>query len=141
MVEQFSSELKHKDWNPYLHSVNDDLNIISSLFPDCYDLGKGYTKRAAINLQVFYMSRQTFIRLPKVIEKINKIVEQFHSPQFIKDYKDNNATALQFELKSIGILLECLSEITNRLSENELIPVVRYRKKRIIDEDYIGASV
>ena len=141
MVEQFTSELKHKDWNPYLHSVNDDLNILNTLLPDCYDLGKGNTRRAAINLQVFYRSRETFIRLPNVIKKIDKIVAQFHSPHFVKDYHEKKAEALQWELECISVLLDCLSQITARLSENTLIPEVKYKKKRIIEEDYIGASV
>lgn len=141
MVEQYESELKHKDWNPYLYSVNDDLNILNALMPQCYDLGKGYTKTAAINLQVFYMARETFIRLPQVINTINKIVAAFHEPSFIKDYARRESSALQFELECIPKLLNCLSQINSRLSDNELIPVVKYRKKKYLDPDFEGAAI
>ena len=141
MSGDYTSELKHKDWNPYLYSVNDDLNILNSLMPRCYDLGKWYTKDAAINLQTFYMSRATFIRLPNVIKKINNIVRQFHDPIFIKDYTEKTSNALTFELDAINILFICLSQITERLSENEIIPVVKYKKNKFVDEDYLGGAI
>jgi hypothetical protein len=141
MSQDIVSDLKYKDWIPYIHSVNEDLNIINASLAKCYDLGKGYTKNAAINLQIFYMARETYIKLPEVIKKINHIVEQFHNPQFIKDYSAKKPSALAFEFQAIQTLLYCLSKITERLSENTLIPEVEYKKKKQIDEDLKGVAI
>ena len=50
---------------------------------------------------------------------LNKHIES----DFIKDYSEQKPNALQFELNSIQVLLDCLSQITERLSENEIISI------------------
>ncbi len=137
-----STNLRYMDWDPYLHSVNDDLNVINSLIPTCYELGKGNVKRLAINLQGLYYSRHPYINEPKVIELINKIIEKFHDPGFLKDYNDGLASALQYELKCINILLSsCYSKIVKKLSMNKLIPEVEIVKTEELDDLFKGIAI
>ena len=89
-----NTNLRYMDWNPYLHSVNDDLNVINALTPFCYDLGKYNVKKLAINLQGLYYSREPFIREPKVIKIINDIIIKFHDPVFLRDYKEERSFRL-----------------------------------------------
>lgn len=137
-----NTNLRYMDWNPYLHSVNDDLNVINSLIPSCYDLGNGNVKRLAINLQGLYYSRHPFINQPKVIEKINNIISRFHDNSFLKDYREKTPNSLAFELKCLNILLaECYSPIVKKLSQNKLIPEVEITKEEEIDESYKGMAI
>ncbi len=137
-----STNLRYMDWDPYLHSVNDDLNVINSLIPMCYDLGKGNVKRLAINLQGLYYSRHPYINEPKVIELINKVISKFHDPIFLKDYKESKPDALKYELKCVEILLsECYSVIVAKLSRNKLIPEVEVTKTEELDERFKGAAI
>lgn len=137
-----NTNLRYMDWNPYLHSVNDDLNVINSLIPQCYDLGKGNVKRLAINLQGLYYSRHPFIREKQVIELINKIISKFHEPNFLKDYNEKKPDAIQYELKCINILLnKCYASIVANLSRNKLIPEVEYTKEEEVDPLFKGGAV
>ena len=139
--ELINKSLKYMDWNPYLHSVNDDLNVINGLIGKAYELGKGNVKQLAINLQALYYSRQTYIRKPKILITINKIISQFHNPSFMRDYRDGKANANDYEYKCINILLECYSEMVKSLSENKIIPEVDITKMEQIDDDYLGGAI
>jgi len=137
-----NTNLRYMDWNPYLHSVNDDLNVINSLIPECYDLGQGNVKRLAINLQGLYYSRHPFINQPKVIEKINEVITKFHDNTFMKDYNEKTPRAMEYELKCLNILLDkCYSKIVAKLSQNKLIPEVEITKEEEIDELYKGMAI
>lgn len=137
-----NTNLKYMDWDPYLHSVNDDLNVINSIIPQCYELGKGNVKRLAINLQALYYSRHPYINDENVINLINNVIEKFHEKQFLKDYYEHRPEALQYELKCINLLLSrCYSVIVSKLSRNKLIPEVEVTKVEQVDERYKGAAV
>lgn len=137
-----NTNLRYMDWNPYLHSVNDDLNVINSLIPQCYELGKGNVKRLAINLQGLYYSRHPFINKPEVIKLINDIIAKFHDNNFMKDYIEKTPKALEYELKCLNILLDrCYSKIVAMLSQNKLIPEVEITKEEEIDELYKGMAI
>lgn len=137
-----STNLRYMDWNPYLHSVNDDLNVINSLIPTCYDLGKGNVRRLAINLQGLYYSRHPFIRDDKVINLINNIISKFHDKKFMNDYNEKRPEALEYELRCINILLnKCYAVIVQNLSRNKLIPEVEYTKEEEVDPLYRGAAI
>lgn len=136
-----SSNLRYMDWNPYLHSVNNDLNVVNSLIPKCYELGKNNVRNLAINLQALYYSRRPFILNDRVINKINSIINKLHDPAFVKDYKEKKESALSFEYKCIHILLnECYVVIVDRLSKNKLIPEVEYTREEEIDERFKGMA-
>lgn len=141
MVQHTESNLRYMDWNPYLHSVNDDLNVINAIIPDCYDLGKGHVKRLAINLQGLYYSRGTYIRDEKILARIEKVISQLHNPQFVKDYKEKTTNALSYEYNSIKVLLRCYNEIVLKLSRNKLIPEVEYVEVEEVDELYKGMAL
>lgn len=137
----YESNLRYMDWNPYLHSVNDDLNIINALIPLCYDLGKGNVKKLAINLQGLYYSRGMYINDPAILDRIEKVIAQLHKPEFVKDYNEKRQGALNYEYNSIRVLLKCYKEISLALSRNKLIPEVEYNKVEQIDEDYEGIAI
>lgn len=124
------------DWNPYLHSVNDDLNTINSLATDSYKLGKWKVREFAINLQIFYYSREPYINNIKVIDTINKILDQLHDSKFVKDYNERRSSAIDFEYKSIRKLLECQRIIVKSLSQTKIIPEVDITILQKPDEDY-----
>jgi hypothetical protein len=142
MVEtQINSSLKYMDWNPYLHSVNDDLNVITALIPYCYDLGKHNVKKLAIHLQALYYSREAFIRRPETLKRINEVVGQMHNPNFQKDYADLKDTAVQYEYKCIKELLDCYSDIVRAFSKHNLIPEVQFTEVEKGDPMYEGVAV
>ncbi|MCJ8328317.1 MAG: hypothetical protein MJK08_14595 [Campylobacterales bacterium] len=141
MVQHTESNLRYMDWNPYLHSVNDDLNVINALIPFCYDLGKGNVKKLAINLQGLYYSRGTYIMDEKILIKIEKVIQQFHIPSFVKDYSEKTPNALNYEYVSIKVLLKCYNEIVLKLSRNKLIPEVEYVEIQELDDLYKGVAL
>jgi|SRR6056297_558120 len=136
MVEEIQKNLRYMDWNPYLHSVNDDLNTINSLATDSYKLGKWKVREFAINLQIFYYSREPYINNIKVIDTINKILDQLHDSKFVKDYNERRSSAIDFEYKSIRKLLECQRIIVKSLSQTKIIPEVDITILQKPDEDY-----
>ena len=133
--------LRYMDWNPYLHSVNDDLNIINRCATQSYNLGKWKVKEFAINLQIFYYSREPYIMKSKTIEKINNIIDQLHSESFIIDYTERKANAIAYEYKAIKILLECQRVIVRSLSRSKIIPEVDITISDKIDEMYEDVAV
>jgi len=136
MVEEIQKNLRYMDWNPYLHSVNDDLNTINSLATDSYKLGKWKVREFAINLQIFYYSREPYINNINVIDTINKILDQLHDNKFVKDYNERRSSAIDFEYKSIRKLLECQRIIVKSLSQTKIIPEVDITILQKPDEDY-----
>jgi hypothetical protein len=133
--------LRYMDWNPYLHSVNDDLNIINRLATESYKLGSWKVKEFAINLQIFYQSREAYIMLPKTLLSITKIIDQFHRSDFIKDYEKRTPRAIEYEYKAIKVLLNCLMLITRSLSQTKIIPEVDITVRDKIDDKYEDVAV
>jgi hypothetical protein len=133
--------LRYMDWNPYLHSVNDDLNIINRCATQSYNLGKWKVKEFAINLQIFYYSREPYIMQPKTIETINKILDQLHNSSFIDDYEKRKPDAIEYEYKAIKTLLQCQRVIVRNLSQSKIIPEIDITIRDKPNPDYEDVAV
>ena len=135
------SGLEFKEWVDFLHSCNDDLNILNEMARKSFDLGSDNISNFCVSLRVFLSSKKPYIYDQTILDKVQKIQDTLFSNEFRKSLDERKTHALKYQYEALNSLLIQYEKIVKCLSSNGIIPTVTTRIEEKPDEDYLGASV